>query len=88
MVPYREDNMRLRNNIYKKKVTTIDRTVNYNKKLIEKDAIDNKLRKTRIIDKLKRRSEVMKKKRETKLKILNISNPAREKQIFVPNSRL
>jgi hypothetical protein len=88
MVPYREDKMRLRNNIYKKKVTTIDRTVKYNKHLIEKDAIDNKLRKTRIIDKLKRRSEVMKKKRETKLKILNISNPAKEKRIFVPNSRL
>ncbi len=55
--------MKLRNNIYKKKVTTIDKSVNYNKKLIEKDLIERKIKKTRIIDKLKRRTEVMKNKR-------------------------
>lgn len=30
----------------------------------------------------------MKKRRETKLKILNISNPQKEKHVFVPSSRL
>ncbi len=88
LAPYRDDRMKLRNNIYKKKVTTIDKSVTYNKKLIEKDLIERKIKKSRIIDKLKRRSEVMKNKRENKLKILNISNPIKEKQLFVPNSRL
>ncbi len=63
LAPYRDDKMKLRNNIYKKKVTTIDKSVNYNKKLIEKDLIERKIKKTRIIDKLKRRTEVMKNKR-------------------------
>lgn len=87
-MPYRDDKMKLRNNIYNKKVTFINKTVNQNKELIQKDAIEKKLKKTRIIDKMKRRSQVMKNRREGKLKILNISNPAREKQVFVPSSRL
>lgn len=67
--------MKLRNNIYKKKVKTINKSVSENKKLIEKEGIEKRLKKSRLMDKMKRRSEAMKKKREGKLKILNISNP-------------
>lgn len=80
--------MKLRNNIYKKKVKTINKSVSDNKKLIEKDGVERRLKKTRVMDKMKRRAEVMKKKRETRLKILNISNPQNEKRLFVPGSRL
>jgi len=48
--------MKLRNNIYKKKITTIDKTVKQNKQLIENDKIERKLKKTRLIDKLKKRA--------------------------------
>lgn len=67
--------MKLRNNIYNKKVKTINKSVSENKKLIERDGVEKRLKKSRVMDKMKRRAEVMKKKREQKLKILNISNP-------------
>ena len=56
LVPYRDEKMKLRNNIYKKKVKTINKSVSDNKKLIEKDNIDRRLKKTRVMDKLKRRT--------------------------------
>ena len=34
LVPYREEKMKLRNNIYKKKVKTINKSVSENKKLV------------------------------------------------------
>ena len=63
LVPYREDKMKLRNNIYNKKVKTINKSVLENKKLLEQDGIEKRLKKSRLLDKMKRRSEVMKKKR-------------------------
>lgn len=35
LAPYRDQNMKLRNNIYKKKVKSIDRTAKQNKALIQ-----------------------------------------------------
>ncbi len=75
LAPYQESNLRLRNNIFKKKVVSIDKSVKYNKNIIETEAGERRIKKSRVIDKLKKRSEAMKKKRSTKLKILNISNP-------------
>jgi protein KRI1 len=88
LVPYREEKMKLRNNIYKKKVKTINKSVSENKKLVEKEGVERRLKKSRVMDKMKRRAEVMRNKREGKLKILNISNPHNEKRLFVPSSRL
>lgn len=63
LAPYRDQRMKLRNNIYNKKVVTINRSVNQNKKSIENDVLEKRIKKTRVLDKMKRRSEVMKKKR-------------------------
>ncbi len=63
MVPYRDSNMKLRNNIYNKKVKTINKSVNENKKLIERDGIEKRIKKSRVMDKMKRRAEVMRMKR-------------------------
>lgn len=48
--------MKLRNNIYNKKVVTINRSVNQNKKSIENDVLEKRIKKTRVLDKMKRRS--------------------------------
>ena len=48
--------MKLRNNIYKKKVKTINKSVVENKKMLEKDGLERRIKKSRVLDKMKRRS--------------------------------
>ena len=66
--------MKLRNNLYKRKVVGIDKSAQENRKILQSKGA----KVVRGIQKVKNRAEIMKKKRENlkkKLKVVNLSNP-------------
>lgn len=87
LAPYNEDEMKLRNSFYNQKVVGIDRSVRENRALMK--AKGGKV--VRNIQKVKNRAEIMRKRREglkRKLKMVNLSNPDKEREHFLPKSRL
>ena len=64
--------MRLKNNIFNKKIKSIKKSVKANKQLLKRGIMS--LKKTRLMEKMKNRAHAIKVRKEKRLKIVNLSN--------------
>ena len=78
--------MKLRNNIFKKKIKGIKRSVKQNQNIISK--APSKIAKLKQTAKRKNRVEAVHKRMQKKLRVVNISKKDAERDHFVPQSRL
>lgn len=72
LAPYMDQNLRLRNSYFNKKIKNIKRSVKQTKNLLEKGQA--KLARLRYINKRKTRNLAIRKRLEKRLKIVNLSN--------------
>lgn len=86
MVPYNEEKVRLKNNVFNKKIKSIKKSVKTNKQLLKKGATH--VNKVRLLEKMKNRASAIRNRQEKKLRILNLSNKEKERNHYVSSSRL
>ena len=86
IAPYEEKAMRLRNSKYKQMIPKIKKSVKTNKQILRKGL--GTLQQMRHLRKLQDRKEAGAKRRQNKLKLVNLSSKQKERSHFVPASRL
>ena len=78
--------MKLRNSKYRQMLPQIRKSVKANKQMLRKGS--SRLQQMRHLRRMQDRKEAGSKRREKKLRVVNVSSQQQERNYFVPSSRL